>query len=373
MLGARKCCCGEGTSCWYELIACCTEHDDAYIGCRIAELAGIFPGGVGQTWFKYDGQCYGAGTFEGEPPEGATIIGSEIIGEVEFYDDCSDEPGGCCEPAGCWYVARKCCDTDAYCVGYLEDHEVPLPPDEFYISCEYIDAEIDLETLAFPITIHPGWYNEFPDCIPCYTIEDGDTVDSLPEDANELLTLPPEEQVEDCEVDECCPTVTGGCEAECAMPTHVVLSVTTDPEEFSECPCDLPESPQAWKVGDYTGSTFLCDGESAVTVGGCRFQYNLSLECVPIVVESVLVGIKFVLSVNWFNAATIGPDDPDCVVCGYTFPPTQTCADPCPLNYTYVVETPTLDPDACPHPSDFTVVTSQINLPTAPTIDGFIW
>lgn len=370
-----KCCCGSRT-CWHKLVACCTEADDLYITCAVATAAGIFPLGEGQNIFKYDGQCYTAEIFE-EPelPEGAVVVGEEIIGEVEFYDDCGEDPGGCCAPVECWYVARRCCDVGEYCEGYLESHEVPIPPDEMYIACEIIDeGQVEEELPDFPITIHPGWYNELPDCIPCYTIEDGDTVDELPEGAIELGSQPTDEVVDgDCEAEECCPEVTGGCDADCAMPTHVILSVTTDAETQGDCPCDLPESPQAWKIGDYITTPFLCDGESATTNGGCKFRYSLVLECAPVYDGPTVIGVVYSLSIQWFNAATIGPDDPDCVVCGYTFPPTQTCADPCATSYTYVVETPTLDPDACPHPSDFTVVIQQINLPTAPTIDGFIW
>lgn len=367
MLHRRACGCCSTESCWWKLAPCCTEHDDAYITCTDGYAVRIAPTGEGQHVIKFEGQCYIVETFDGEPPEGATILtADDLEGNIEFFDDCG--PDGCCPEPDCWYVARKCCDVMASCE---LTPGVPEPPEEMYVDCDTIDNLVFMASIVLPTTFHPYWYGEFPDCIPCYTIDDGDTVDTLPFGALEWGG-PYSDEV-DCDAEDCCPEADrGGCESECAMPTFVSFDLEADAESFGGCPCDQPENPQAWKVGNFTDA-LACDGESAVSMNNCKLRYELTFACVPVVEEAVVVAIFYRVSLAFFLAATIGPNDPDCLGdgCGETFPGVQTCADPCGDTHSFILRTPDLAVTACPHAADFTILESSLNMVGTPIVTGF--
>lgn len=367
MLNRRACGCCSTESCWWRLAACCTEHDDAYITCTDGFAVRISPVGVEQNHIKYSDQCYIVETFVGEPPMGATILtAADLSGHIEFFDDCG--PDGCCPEPDCWYVARRCCDVSSSCE---LTPGVPDPPDEMYVDCDTIDALVLAATLTLPTTFHPYWYGEFPDCIPCYTIEDGDTVDTLPFGALEFGG-PYSDEV-DCEAEDCCPPADrGGCGTACASPTFVSFDLTPTGESYGGCPCDPPDNPQAWKVGNFTGA-FSCDGESAVSTNGCKLRYHLTFACVSVLSGGVLTAIYYRVSLSFFLAATIGPSDEDCLDggCGETFPGVQTCVDPCDATHSFVIRTPDLSITACPHAADFTILESSLNMVGTPTVTGF--
>lgn len=367
----RACCC-DATPCWYILVACCTEHDDAYITCGNALLAGIVPGGAGQTVFKYRGQCYSAGLFEGEPPEGATILGAELVGAIEFFDDCGDGPGGCCEQPGCWHVARRCCEPSLSCEPGFE------PPELLYIDCDALAAQQFMGNLPpLPFTFHPPWFDQFPDCVPCYRIEIGDTVETLPVGAV-TVDPPTGTVVDDCLVAECCPPIGPPCEQPCATPTKVVWNAVPV-VAFSTCACVPPANPQAWPASGNHDGPFGCDGDSPVDEHGCSlWHWETDFDCAPVFdFDGVLIGIYYTASLVFkqssgydINADCTPPDG-----CAYQFPG-QTCNDPCPANEgesLVVLRTPTLPPTTCPNPSDFTIVVSQSNFTTTPTIVGFLY
>lgn len=371
MAKTNVCCCDA--ACWVKIRQCCgVFFDQVYVPCTIANRAGIPATGA----FLWNENCWEVEAIVGtRPPAGALIVGDEIVGAIRAtYDHCQEEfpgdPEACCHSRvpGCWYVAIRCCTVT------LPSCDLGLhPPDVLYIDCADIDPFVESGSVSFPYTFKPtSLASLLPEqCVACYTI-DGDTVSELPADATVLGSIEGQPAFESCEDDQCCPAPSGEpCPAQCSHPTHVIFDIVPTDDSSGGCPCDKPQNPQAWLVGNFQGA-FSCNGQTAVSDNGCKLRYEVTFAC-NFVTDGGgnVVAIYYRTGITFKSAATIGPNDPDCGACGYTFPGLQTCVDPCPADHTYLVRTPDLPPGTCPQGSQFTIVETFLNLQSASVV-GFI-
>lgn len=373
MAAPRICCCDA--MCWVKIRQCCGPFEDqVYVSCANAAAAGIPETGA----FLWLENCWEVETVVGTPPPaGSIIVGAEIIGAIRAtYDHCAAEfpgdPDACCQSrvSGCWYVVQRCCQIQQPSC----DDDL-FPPDIVYIDCTDVDPFVaPAGSIVFPYVFKPtSLAPTLPEsCVACYVM-DGTKVDELPPDATVLGSILGLPSFGTCEAMECCPDVTGvTCPLPCSTPTYIIWSISVPAENAFGCPCDLPLTPQAWKIGNYQ-STLSCDAQSAVSVNGCKLTYLTTLAC-----NIVLNGqgqpstIFYRASLNFANAAKIGPNDPDCVVCGYTFPGFQPCADPCNVSHTVILRTPDLPLGTCPLGAQFTIVETKLNINGTPTILGFV-
>lgn len=382
-----NCCCDEDPPCWVVLYQCCGSLGDfppIYMTCATARLAGIgFAtfGGFGNV-FKWQDKCWIAGTAQfpgGAPPPGSSIVGDEIVGQVgPFYERCqplfANDEAACCNIPTCWYKAVKCCNVAPFCAGVLTPG-VPPAPAEFYVDCATIEQlQFSGNLPPFPFSMHLQWFNEQPDCIPCYTFT-GASVGSLPPNAVVETGVSFTDLVANCTVAECCPQPSGPpCPVGCSMPTHIVWDVVPAPETVT-CLCSPPLNPQSWKIGGHDGP-FECVGDYPVSTSGCGlWHYGCTFNCGTQFDQQTgaPLGIVYTASV-FFKQASTYDINADCVPpggCAYQFPG-QNCADPC-NNVTIVnMKTPLRPIGSCPNPADFFVVSSfNVKPGTTPSIVGF--
>lgn len=364
------CCCEGVNPCWVKIVPCCDVGDPAYVPCLIADQAGIPIAGT----FLWNNECWTSLVFgPDDPPPGSTIIGAEIVGQVQktflhCIPEYQGDPDACCTTPRCWYLLPKCCNPALFCAD--------MTPDEIYVECATIDAAVGKGQVTLPFTAKPVTsLGTAPFCTPCYTASSINTVSSLPIDAtvvpfSDLAILP------SCAAPACCPQTDSPCPMPCSLPSQVVWDVHPV-AAFSTCDCIPPATPQAWPaVGAHDGP-FGCGPGSPVADNGCYlWTWTTNFACNPVIEQGVVVGIQYVATI-FFKQGSGYDINADCVPpggCAYQFPG-QTCNDPCAApngESTAILATPTLPIGQCPNPSDFTITLLLVNMDSPPSIVALI-